>query len=83
MVQDFSAEETEVCNFTPHKSTWSIMYRVHICLSKELERVEDKYVVHSRVELWDSKEGEQRAKGISFERKTKKNNIQGDYTSEN
>lgn len=50
MVHDFPAEEREVCNFTLHKSTWSIMYGVHICLSKELERVKDKYVVQSRVE---------------------------------
>lgn len=41
---------TEVCNFTLHKSTWSLMYEVHICLSKETERErgKDEYVVQRR-----------------------------------
>lgn len=48
----FLLKEQKVCNFTLHKSTWSITYGVHICLSKETkwEQGKDKYVVQRRKE---------------------------------
>lgn len=59
VVYDFSAERAEVCNFTLHKSTWSITYGVHICLSKETkwEQGKDKYVVQNRTKRQRRKEG--------------------------
>lgn len=55
----FLLKEQKVCNFTLHKSTWSITYGVHICLSKETkwEQGKDKYVVQNRTKRQRRKEG--------------------------
>lgn len=49
MVSDVSAERTQVCNVSLHKSTWSIMYGAHVRLSevKKQQQGKEKYEVQN------------------------------------